>query len=155
MRDENFSLEEILKAFETAPMTRMDPQDLEQYELAKIIIRHALGEIPDSEIAPFCSPTQVTNIKPIAKFSEGYLFKAETDLEDEGFTVWIDNNVSTTASSIEDIETFLAEDIRNICQLIQMKAHTEHPYELPEEAKLLSGSTVAKVKLTWRDFKRY
>lgn len=155
MRDENFSFDRMLKAFETCVATKMDPNDPDQVELAKIIIKHALGDVPDAAMAPFCSPSAVLNLIPIEEFSAGYLFQAKTDQEDDSFIVWVDRNISTEVNKLDEVETMINNDLQRICQIVRMKAHTSHKHEIPNEPSEVLSQRYAQVRLTWRDIKTF
>lgn len=150
LKDEGYSLKEILSAFETNPTTIMDKQNHEEVSLASVIIRHALGQIPDSEIAPYCHPTRVLDFEPVKELSEGFLFLAITPENEENIHFLVDRNVLEVPDSITKIQTFLNIKRSDSCDLILKKIHTSNPWEISD-----SEVKVASAKLTWRDFKLY
>lgn len=147
LREQGYSHEQIMKAFETCPSTNMDSSNAEQVKLADIIIRHALGEASDLEIEAYSHPTEVLGFEPFAECSEGFVFLALTPDGEKDIHFLVEKTALGESSSIEKVFEALSGNKNNVCKLILYKAHTQHPYgvsNMPFE--------VAAAKLTWRDF---
>lgn len=147
LRDQGYTHDQIMKAFETCPSTNMDSSNAEQVKLADIIIRHALGEASDQEIEPYSHPTQVLSFEPFGECAEGFVFLANTPDGENDIHFLVEKTALGDNSSIEKVFEVLSNNKINTCNLILYKAHTQHPYgvsNMPFE--------VAAAKLTWQDF---
>jgi hypothetical protein len=147
LKDEGYSHERIMEAFEKCPATMMDTANENEVKLADVIIRHALGKADDSEIEEYCFSTEIIDFEKYTECTEGYLFLAKTPETEEDFYFLVEKEVLGNVSSIEEVSKILTTNKDEVRNLILYKSHTQSPYGV-------SGMPfeVAKAKLTWRDF---
>jgi len=136
MKQEGMDEGQMLKAFETCPATKMDPNNQEEITFAKILINDALGKLQSNEIDKYILPSEVVGFKPSIITSEGYVFEAITPSDEENFLFLVDKDVFKDAKNIDEVAKRLSEKSAQICELVLYRFHTRNPYGLSGTTKV-------------------
>lgn len=148
LRREGYNLERILHAFEVNPSIQMDPNNIDSVNLATLLIKDALGELPPDEIDKHIFPSEVLSFSPAFEVAEGYVFNAHTPDGEDDFLFLVEPFAFIDVKSIDDVMQRLCKARNSVNQLVLFKYHTQSPYGLSGKEEL------ANAKIFFEDTKK-
>jgi hypothetical protein len=148
---QGYDEEQILQAFTTNPATRLDLADDAAVKLARIIIRHALGQCDGAELEAYLPPVEVLDVRFIKATEKGYLCQATCADSSEDFKFLVSLDVPE-----KTLKYVVADRKSAMCKFVLVAAHRRNPQgyddpDIPPPATGAYSPPVAAFKLTLGD----
>jgi len=149
---QGFDEDRILQAFSTNKSINLDLDDPAAVKLARIIIRHALGESDGKELEAYLPPVEVLDVKYLKPTDEGYLCQAFCADSKEDFIFLVSLEVAE-----KTLKYVLADRKAALCKFVLIAAHQRYPqmYTDPDQpAPMIDGvwhPPAAAFRLTLND----